>query len=111
MARYDEKEILLNASEYYEPLRRLRNVKFISHYETPMLNHPDVADRAFLATERYIWKYGDRFYNLAYDYYGDQNLWWIIAWYNGYPTEAQIENGSVLEIPLNLEQITRALGV
>jgi len=83
MARYDEDEILLNASEYYEPLRKLRNAKVISHHETPILYHPDVADRAFLATERYIWKYGDRFYNLAYDYYGDQNLWWIIAWFNG----------------------------
>jgi hypothetical protein len=111
MARYDEDEILLNASEYYEPLRKLRNAKVISHHETPILYHPDVADRAFLATERYIWKYGDRFYNLAYDYYGDQNLWWIIAWYNGYPTEASIHNGAVIEIPLHLEQVTRALGV
>ncbi|MEC9227462.1 MAG: hypothetical protein VYA21_01445 [Verrucomicrobiota bacterium] len=73
--------------------------------------HPNVADRSFLATETYLWSYGDRFYNLAYEYYGDQTLWWIIAWYNGYPTEAEIENGSVIEIPINLEQITRVLGV
>ena len=111
MARYDEDDILINASEYYKPLRRSRKVKFISHYKTPMLYNPDVADRAFVATESHIWKYGDRYYKLAYDYYGNQNLWWIIAWYNGYPTEASIENGSVIEIPINLEQVTRVLGV
>ena len=111
MARNDDDRILANSSEYYKPIRKSRGVDVIEHYETPRLYHPSVSDRRTVSSEAYIWKYGDRFYKLAFDYYGDQHLWWVIAWYNGYPTEAGIPNGSVIEIPLNLEQATRVLGV
>tara|TARA_Y100000592_G_C5462242_1_gene314611 strand:+ start:1371 stop:1706 length:336 start_codon:yes stop_codon:yes gene_type:complete len=111
MARNDKDRILINSSEYYKPLRKSRNAKIIEHFETPRIYHPTVRDRSTVISEAYIWKYGDRYYKLAYDYYGDQNLWWIIAWYNGYPTEAAIENGSVIEIPVDLEQVSRVLGV
>ena len=58
-----------------------------------------------------MWKYGDRLYNLAHQYYGNAEFWWIIAWYNGYPTEASIRNGAIIEIPLSLEEVTVALGL
>ena len=111
MARNDNDRILINSSEYYKPLRRNRKVRVIEHHETPVLFHPTVGDRRTVPSESYIWKYGDRFYNLAYEYYADPHLWWIIAWYNGYPTEAAIENGAVIEIPIDLEQVSRVLGV
>ena len=111
MARNKNDRILTNSSEYYKPLREKRKVRAISHYETPRVYNPDVIDRSFVSSQSHIWKYGDRYYNLAFEYYGDPTLWWIIAWYNGYPTEASIENGSVIEIPINLEQVTRVLGV
>jgi|TARA_E500000331_G_scaffold347084_1_gene386796 hypothetical protein len=111
MARNKNDRILTNSSEYYKSLRESRGLRAVSHYETPILYNPTVLDRSFISTQSHIWKYGDRYYNLAFDYYADPTLWWIIAWYNGYPTEAGIQNGAVIEIPINLEQVTRALGV
>tara|TARA_Y100000592_G_C5470819_1_gene319406 strand:- start:2535 stop:2870 length:336 start_codon:yes stop_codon:yes gene_type:complete len=111
MSRNKNDNILVNSSEYYKPLREKRKLRAIEHFETPRLYHPDKIDRSFILSESYVWKYGDRYYNLAFDYYNDPTLWWIIAWYNGYPTEASISNGAVIEIPLNLEEIVRTLGV
>ena len=111
MARNNKDRILVNSSEYYKPLRKSRNLKLIQHFETPRLYHPTVEDRRNVITEAYLWSYGDRYYKLAHDYYSDSNLWWIIAWFNGYPTEAEIENGSIIEIPIDLEQVSRVLGV
>jgi hypothetical protein len=109
--RYDQFRILNNDSDYYAPLRKSRGLKNIQHYETPVLHHPGVIERAVTKSETHIWKYGDRFYNLADKYYGNVDFWWIIAWYNGYPTEADIRNGDVIEIPLSLEEATVALGL
>jgi hypothetical protein len=111
MGRYDDYRILTNASEYYKPLRQERDVKFIKHYETPVLHHPTRSQRRKTITTNYIWKYGDRLYNLADKHYNSPRHWWVIAWYNGYGTEADIPNGAILYIPLKLESALNALGV
>ena len=112
MGRYQDTKRLINASDYYSFLRKKRNdKKRIIQYATPKLINPGPAARASLMTNAYIWKYGDRFYQVAHQYYGDSRLWWIIAWYNGYPTEAHIRKGDVIEIPISLEEVTTVLGV
>jgi len=111
MARYNKDRLIVNASEYYSFLRRERGVKSITHYETPMLAHPSTLLRAKLTTTNYIWKYGDRFYKLADQYYNDSRYWWVVAWYNGYPTEADIKPGALIAIPINIEDVLNALGV
>ena len=80
-------------------------------YVTPILANPTVLQRASLVSNVHIWSYGDRLYKLAATYYGDTRYWWVIAWYNGFPTEADIETGTVLTIPLNLEDTLKVLGV
>jgi nucleoid-associated protein YgaU len=111
MSRYVNKRIIVNSSEYYEPLRKSRGLKHVRQYETLMLKHPTLLDRIKLTTNTHIWKYGDRFYKLSARYYNDPRLWWVIAWYNGKPTEADIKIGDVLEIPLNIENILLALEI
>ena len=111
MGRYNKTGKLLNDSEYYSFLRKKRNVKKIIQYATPTMVNPGVASRTALKTTTYIWKYGDRFYQLASQYYGDPRYWWVVAWYNGYPTEVDINTGDSIEIPLNLESALKALGV
>ena len=109
MPRYNKTRKVINSSEYYKPLRKRRNVKSITHYATPNLHNPSVLQRMNLLTTTHIWKYGDRFYNLAYQYYGDERFWWVIAWYNGYPTEAHIRTGALLYIPLNIQKALKVL--
>jgi len=111
MARYNKYRIVNNASEYYAPLRDSRGVRNIRHYETPRLHNPTVKQRMSLVTTTHIWKYGDRLYKLADKHYGDVRFWWVIAWYNSAPTEANLITGDAIEIPVNLENTLKVLGV
>jgi nucleoid-associated protein YgaU len=111
MSRYNKTKILSNSSEYYEPLRKSRNLKSVNHFATTMLHNLTAAERAGLQRTAHTWKYGDRLYKLAHQYYGDERLWWVLAWYNGYPTEAHIPLGNTLYIPLNIEKVLKLLGV
>ena len=54
---------------------------------------------------------GDRYFKLAYEYYGDSKLWWVIAWYNQKPSEADVKNGDTIFIPLPLDKVLSALRV
>jgi len=110
MSRYINDKTLINSSEYYEPLRKERGVKQIKQYATVIMHQPTVAQRAALLTAPHIWTYGDRFYKLASQYYGDARLWWVIAWYNGRPTEVDIHPGQTIRIPLNITNAFAALG-
>jgi len=111
MGRYNKDRVLTNASDYYKSLRHERGVKVIRQYATPELRHPTVRDRAQLKTTKHIWSYGDRLYKLADQYYGDPRFWWVIAWYNGTPTEADLKLGQLIWIPLNIEKVLKVLGV
>ena len=101
---------IINDIDFYRELRERRGVKQIEQFTTPRLRQPTVSDRLRLKTSTHIWKYGDRFYNLAHQYYGDARYWWIIAWFNGIPTEAEANTGDVLEIPLDISEALLVLG-
>tara|TARA_R110000824_G_scaffold6830_1_gene31467 strand:- start:227 stop:559 length:333 start_codon:yes stop_codon:yes gene_type:complete len=107
--RYTKDKILNNSSEYYQSIRRGK--KAVQHYETPRLHNPSVIERSAVRSSTYIWKYGSRLYNLANQFYGSPRLWWVIAWYNGAPTEAHLKTGDVLYIPLDIDDAYRALGI
>jgi hypothetical protein len=110
--RYGSYEIIRNSTDYYSPLRKKRNtLKAIEHYETPYMHHPGVLERAMVPTQTYIWKLGDHYYKLADAFYNDTRYWWAIAWYNGYPTEADISIGDVIEVPLSISDLLSVLGV
>jgi len=107
MPRYIRTKVINNDVKYYAPLRRGK--KNIAHYATPVLRNPTRSQRSSLKTITHIWKYGDRFYKLADQFYGDVRFWWVIAWYNSVPTEANIYNGDVIEIPIDLQSALRVL--
>jgi hypothetical protein len=109
--RNKQSQVRKNSSEYYSSLRTKRGVKTIDHYATPTMKNPSLSDRRRIKTIPHIWAYGDRLYKLAGQYYGDTRYWWVIAWWNSYPTEADISTGAKLRIPLNLEEALDALGV
>jgi nucleoid-associated protein YgaU len=111
-SRYAGEEILNNDSSFYRFLRKMRqNQKNIKQYKTQILHHPRSAERMAISKDTYIWSIGDHFYNLAAKYYGDPTYWWVIAWYNGTPTEADVSPGTIIQIPTNLEEALRLLGL
>lgn len=110
MPRYKHVKILRNDNEFYNFLREKRQGTSITHYATPVMYNPDLIDRIDSATTTYVWGYGDRLYKLANQFYGDPEYWWVIAWWNGMPTEADIQNGMVIEVPLELQKALTVLG-
>ena len=111
MSRYGSSNVTNNDSDFYSSLAEKRGLKAIQHFQTVVIHNPQIFERMQIRTNSHVWKYGDRYYKLANTFYGDPQLWWIIAWYNGYPTEVDVKVGDVLEIPLNFEQIIEVLGV
>jgi nucleoid-associated protein YgaU len=103
-------KVITNDSEFYKELIERRGVKKVEHYTTPRMRHPSIAERTATKTTTHIWKYGDRFSNLSHQYYGDVRYWWVIAWYNGVPTEAEVSTGDVMEIPIDIQQALLVLG-
>ena len=112
MPRYSNSRIINNDIDFYEFLRQKRQVKTsIKHYNTPIIKNLSASQRSQIKTTKYVWSYGDRYYKLAQKFYGDVDYWWVIALYNGYPTEATVKPGDVLAIPLDLESTLMAMGL
>ena len=104
MPRYANNTIVKTPSDLYTTKRRRRGTRpLITHYRIAALRNPTVAERASVDSTGHIWKYGDRYYPLAQQYYGAPEYWWVIAWGNALPTEADVNTGDFLSIPLNLE--------
>ena len=108
--RYKKEDIFLNTSDYYAPFREPRGLKAIRQYGTVKVKHPTAAQRRDTPSDTYVWGYGDRLYKLSHQYYNDSRFWWVIAWWNGYPLEANIVTGALLTIPTDLEKALKALG-
>ena len=79
-------------------------------YTTPIFQELNSSDRGQITSIRHQWVLGDRFYKLAQEYYGDSTVWWIIALYNGLPTDAHVPNGATIYIPTPLGRVMSFYG-
>lgn len=104
-SRYDNRKVRKNSSERYKSQFKKRGVKFIRQYKTANVTYPTPAEQASLDSTRIIWGSGSRFYKLSSEYYGDPTYWWLIAWFNRTPTEAHVQVGDVIEVPLPFEAV------
>lgn len=82
----------------------IKNGKPIKHYKFPEFPKQEEALENTTLDE-YIWRAGDKFSSLAYKFYGDVHLWWVIAWFNKTPLETGLVPGDVIVIPRNVEYI------
>jgi nucleoid-associated protein YgaU len=57
----------------------------------------------------YVWSMGDRYYKLAYRFYGDSKDWWVIAKFNQKPTESHVKIGDIILIPKPLNLVINYL--
>lgn len=111
MGRYSKQKPFVNRLEAYRFLREGRHSPIgIRQFPTTKLKNPSVTERRLVETATHIWSYGDRYYNLASQYYGNPRYWWVIAWWNGRPTEADVNKGQAIYIPLNLQATLKILG-
>lgn len=109
-SRYDSRKVLVNDKNMYYDLFKKRGVSFIKHFNTAKLRYPTPEEIETLHLVGHTWTEGDKLYKLAFKYYGDSELWWIIAWYNT-KHEFNLQLGDEVVIPLPLEKILRYLDV
>ena len=109
--RYDARDKFLNDAQLYRQLLKKRGIKYVQQYSTPKLRLPTFEEESTLTVVQRIWTVGDRYFKLANEYYGDPELWWVIAWYNQSPTESDISLGQTVYVPLPLEKILDYYGV
>lgn len=66
-----------------------------------------------LASIQYVnenWTSGQRLYKLAYKHYGNPQYWWIIALFNNIGSEANIQFGQVIKVPVPLDTMLNLYG-
>ena len=97
--------------EEYEDFFERKRVNFISHYETKELKFPTEEQMDNLELSSHVWTIGDRLYKIAGRYYGNPKLWWVIAWFNRTPTEADVKLGYIINIPAPIDRVLGLLGL
>jgi hypothetical protein len=111
MSRYFGREIFFNSDSFYENTFDERDVNGVEQYSTPVLQHMTKQQISSLRIINHVWTTGDRYYKLAFDHYGNSSLWWVIAWFNKKPTEADVSYGDVIYIPHPIDKVLSYLGV
>jgi len=110
-SRYNNRRTGTNNSSQYRSIFERRGVRRIRQFLTGQFTYPTAEQIANLQTKRHIWKTGDHFYKLAHKFYGDSTYWWVIALFNKKPTEASVEYGDVVYIPMPLARTLEYLNV
>ena len=108
--RYDNRQTVQVLKNYYKSFLDKRNLKNVNIYKTPILPYPTPGQANNLNSIRHTWGTGDRYYKLAYKYYGDKELWWVIAHFNQKPTESHVSPGDVVFIPYPLDSVLYYMG-
>tara|TARA_R110001592_G_scaffold70298_2_gene215447 strand:- start:2188 stop:2547 length:360 start_codon:yes stop_codon:yes gene_type:complete len=104
--RYNGRQLIVNDDmSYQESFFDKRDIKQLIQYDTARFYYPTPAERQAMNLSTLNWTATSKLYNLAFEYYGDPSLWWIIAWFNQKPTEAHFKIGDVFYIPLDYRQV------
>lgn len=103
--RNERREIVINKSDFYKKKREEKNLNFFRHYSSLRMSRVTPSDVSDLTVIDHVWSLGDRYHKLAHKYYGDVNLWYLIAWFNRKPTDGHVKLGDTIHVPMPLEKI------
>lgn len=84
----------------YRNVPKLENRKFYGTLDMPTKKRLDK-----IKTIKITKSSTDRLDTLAARYYGADEYWWVIAVVNGIEWPLGIPNGTILKIPINLEEV------
>ena len=109
----DHSFIIRNRDETYRDFFNRTGEDSVRHYALTILADP--ALESYLRETsiiQHVYETGDTLSKIAFKYYGDPLVWWVLAWFNGKPTDFHCTIGDVINVPLPLEDaITHALSV
>lgn len=101
-SRYNNRRTGVNGTSQYRSIFERRGVSQIRQFLTGRFTYPTQNQISNLQLKTHLWKTGDHFYKLADKFYGDSTYWWVIALFNKQPTEANIQYGDVIHVPMPL---------
>ena len=106
MPKYTTRQRVLNLNkqdvEEIMEVRELESVDIFQNYEFS----DDFKSQEYTVIE-HIWSHGDKLYKLAQRYYGDKDMFWMIALYNKKPTDSHYKYGDIVEIPIDQAKLYR----
>tara|TARA_Y100000114_G_scaffold36719_2_gene32266 strand:+ start:1029 stop:1379 length:351 start_codon:yes stop_codon:yes gene_type:complete len=113
VSRYNNRTIIDNNNESYvlSDILKKRGINSIEQFITARLRSPDINEIINLDVKTEIWAVGTKYFKLAKKYYGSEEYWWVIAWYNLKPLETDFKPGDVVYIPTPLQDILSIYGL
>tara|TARA_R100001079_G_C4424294_1_gene141185 strand:+ start:589 stop:939 length:351 start_codon:yes stop_codon:yes gene_type:complete len=109
--RYSNRGIVnVSKRDMFKQVKQLRKLDSINLIATAKINNISQTDLEDLDYDAYIWGRGDRFYKLAFEFYGTPEYWWVIALFNNAPTEQHVDLGEEIFIPRDPELVAALLG-
>jgi nucleoid-associated protein YgaU len=96
-------ETIKNDDEVYDFLFQPRGIPHAIQYKTKVFSK-DIKD-VNIQVYRHTWKQGDKLYKLAAKYYRTFKHWWVIALANKISSEADLDYGDQIVIPIRAEDI------
>jgi len=109
-SRYLTRQIFANTDDAYDSIFDKRKINFVEQFNTGDLRYPTSSEIASLSVVHETWKIGDRYWKYASKYYNKPELWWVIAWFNQKPSEANLTIGDKVLIPNPLEKVLEYYG-
>lgn len=110
-SRYAGTPEFINSSQVYREIFEDRGVVQIKQYGTRNLIYPTKRQVDQMDIVAHRWVYGDMYYKLAFENYGDSSMWWVIAFFNQAPTESHLRFGSIVYVPHPIERVLGFYGV
>ena len=107
MSRYRKRRKAVNNLKFHRKLLDSRGVRRVEQYRTQPMRDFEESDVEYY---RRAWIQGDSFWNLSNEVYGDPSYWYLIARFNNTPTEAHVNVGDVIKIPINLTTALQVIG-
>ena len=110
-SRYNKIEFLNDIKEYKELFPKRSGKDGIRQIDAHNLEYPTLEEETQFQVVEKVWTSSDRLYKLAFQYYGESQYWWVIAFYNKKPTENHIKIGDKIKVPLPLDSVLTAYGL
>jgi hypothetical protein len=111
ISRYKKINIINNNDADYIKIFSSRfGNKGLTQTTTTTFHNPTEEELASIKYSNETWGLGKRLYKLSYQYYGDVQYWWLIALFNGIATEAELELGQVIKVPVPLDIVLNLYG-
>ena len=95
-----------NKSDLYNDFLKRAGFTSVEHYAIILLGDPRLEDfLRKIRKRKHIYSTGDRLSKIAHKHYGDSRYWWVLAWFNGKPTDFHCKIGDIIEIPMPLDAV------